>query len=90
MGSISGFKEYVGKEHPACPLCGGATEKKRIMDDEKDPNLGDLTRTPTAGETYGRFPNIEKRSIVGGSIQECVNCGAQHEKGSGKILRGSN
>lgn len=29
MGSISGFKEYVDKKHPACPLCGGATEKKR-------------------------------------------------------------
>ena len=27
MGSISGFKEYVDKDHPACPLCGGATNK---------------------------------------------------------------
>ena len=85
MGSISGFKEYVDKNHPACPLCGGATEKKRIMDDEKDPNTPSANWSGTAD-----YPNMEKRNIVGGSIQECVNCGAQHEKGTGQILREAN
>ena len=53
--------------------------------DEKDPNTPSANWSGTAD-----YPNMEKRSIVGGSIQECVNCGAQHEKGTGKILRGSN
>tara|TARA_Y100001949_G_scaffold172386_1_gene176303 strand:- start:890 stop:1153 length:264 start_codon:yes stop_codon:yes gene_type:complete len=87
MGSISGFKEYVDKNHPACPLCGGATEKKRFTDDEKDPN------TPSAnwGGTAD-YPNLStsgSSNIVGGSIRECVNCGAQHDK-DGKILKESN
>ena len=66
MGSISGFKEYVDKNHPACPLCGGATEKKHMVG------------------YFGTDPYHTQYSI-----QECVNCGAQHDE-DGKILRDSN
>ena len=34
MGSISGFKEYVDKDHPPCPLCGGATQKIELMKED--------------------------------------------------------
>ena len=63
MGSISGFKEYVDKDHPACPLCGGATNKAEY------PQIHDI------------------RQLL---VQECVNCGAQHDKEAGQIVREAN
>ena len=66
MGSISGFKEYVDKDHPPCPLCGGATKRTKRWD--KIPKLGGLSW----------------------NVQECVNCGAQHDPEDGKIVRDSN
>ena len=79
MGSISGFKEYVDKDHPACPLCGGATTTKTIQ-------------MLNADKTKGRYKS-GKPAPIGGllhsySLQECVNCGAQNK--DGEILRDQN
>ena len=49
MGSISGFKEYVNKDHPACPLCGGATDKIRFQDDTMTTKKGEVI--PEFGST---------------------------------------
>ena len=49
MGSISGFKEYVNKDHPACPLCGGATDKIRFPDDTVSTKKGEVI--PEFGST---------------------------------------
>ena len=70
MGSISGFKEYVDKDHPACPLCGGATNRAELRKGKDGKELGKLVRHAV--------------------VQECVNCGAQHDPEQGAILRGSN
>ena len=66
MGSISGFKEYVDKDHPACPLCGGATNRVEL-------------RKGKDGKNWKNY-----------KVQECVNCGAQHDPEQGAILREAN
>jgi len=49
MGSISGFKEYVDKDHPACPLCGGATNKAKLT---LSGNLLKLAKTLPSPNAY--------------------------------------
>ena len=88
MGSISGFKEYVDKDHPACPLCGGATNKAKLT---LSGNLLKLAKTLPSPNAYQGEDVLDlelKRHERTLAVQECVNCGAQNK--DGKIVRDSN
>ena len=81
MGSISGFKEYVDKNHPACPLCGGATNRAKLPSHQQ-------MAEGQYEEGAASVLDLELKRHELAKARECVNCGAVTK--DGEILRGSN